>query len=72
MAPRSTRSAPNLRARTGARGAKTPSKVTGTVVRTTNDQPGRPASDVISGSTAEKLEKTVRRFRPISTRQTPR
>ena len=72
MAPSSTRSAPNRRARTGASGAKTPSSVTGTVVRTTTAQPGSPASAVTSGSTAEKLEKTVRRFSPIRTRHTPR
>ena len=72
MAPSSTRSAPKRRARTGASGANTPSSVTGTVVRTTTAQPGRPASDRISGSTAAKLENTVRRFSPISTRHTPR
>ena len=72
MAPSRTRSAPNRRARTGASGAKTPSRVTGTVVSTTTAQPGRPASDVTSGSTAEKLENTVLRFSPISTRHRPR
>ena len=32
-------------------------------------QAGSPASAVTSGSTAAKLEKTVRRFSPIRTRQ---
>ena len=46
--------------------------VTGTVVRTTTAQPGSPASAAASGSTAEKLENTVRRLSPIRTRQSPR
>ncbi len=72
MAPSRTRSAPKRRARRGASGANTPSRVTGTVVSTTTAHPGSPASALISGSTAAKLEKTVRRFRPISTMQAPR
>ena len=72
MAPSSTRSAPKRRASGGASGANTPSRVTGAVVSATTAQPGRPASAVTSGSTAAKLEKTVRRFSPISTRHTPK
>jgi hypothetical protein len=72
MAPSITFSVPNRRASRGANGAKTPSSVTGAVVSTVTAHPGRPAAAVISGRIAEKLEKTVRRFRPTRTTHTAR